>query len=171
MKLPLLFCVPLAWALCLDPLLPRTPAQSPAEAVRDEIAAFNAAWDEARTSYDVEAFERMLAPDFWVQIGPQKLTRAEFIAQIAKPQPAARLVRFDTQLLTLRQEQGDWYGVITEKLEIELTRPDGGTGRIYSLWVTKDGFRKGAEGWKCLSSEALGWENWNAPPPIPDWSS
>jgi hypothetical protein len=142
------------------------------ETVRDELTAVYAEWAEARTAHDKEVFERLLAPDFWVQIGANKLDRQRFIDEISVTKAGSKLARFDPQILTLAQEQGVWVAVITEKLEFETTLPDGTTSKIYSLWVTKDRFQKDGERWTILSSEALGWENWaNAKPPLPDWDS
>lgn len=162
--------------LAATPLLrsPSTPApfQSPTE-VRDELAAVGAQWDAARTSFDVAAFERMLAPDFWVQIGSEKIPRAQFIDMISKSRPEARLVRFESRILTLTREKDVWAAVVLEKLEAEVKGADGKTGKNYSLWVTRDRFRKDAQGWTCLSSEALGSESWSGGqvPPFDDWSS
>lgn len=174
MKLHLPVVLPAILLLCplLVPAAPE-PAQSRALVVRDELTAVYADWAKARTSLDEAAFERMLSPDFWVQIGPQRLTRAQFIAEISRAIPGARLVRFDPRILTLGEEHGDWYAVITEKLEVEFELPDGKKQRSYSLWVTKDGFRKDGERWTILSSEAIGWERWEGgqEPPFDDWSS
>jgi hypothetical protein len=172
MKIALLLALPLAAA----PLF-RSSAQAPptsqAAAVRDELTAVYAEWSRARTSFDTAAFERLLAPDFWVEIGPERLTRAQFIEQISARSPAAALTRFDARILTLRQEGGAWYAVITEKLEVEGAGADGKARRACSLWVTKDGFKKDGERWTILSSEAIGWENWGGgeEPPFDDWSS
>ena len=142
-------------------------------AVRDELMAVHDAWDAARTGFDGAAFERMLAPDFWVQIGPQKMTREQFIALISQRQPGALLKRFESDILTLTRSGDAWEAVVEEKLEVELTGPDGKAQTGYSLWITKDRFRKDGERWLVLSSEAVGTESWGggATPPFDDWSS
>lgn len=140
-------------------------------AVRDELLGVNAAWDEARRSFDVAAFERMLAPDFHVQMGNERLTRAQFIAEISTRRPGVELTRFDTRLLTLAPEDGHWVAVVEEKLEATLRGPDGTPRTSYSLWITRDRFRKQETGWVTLSSEAIGWETWSGgeQPPFDDW--
>lgn len=148
-----------------------TPATQ-ATAVRDELRAVQAEWDRARTSFDRPTFERMLAPDFFVRMGSQRMTRDEFLAEISRQRPGLRLARFESTLLTLAQEDGAWTGVVLEKLEVEMDHPDGTPRKACSLWVTKDRFRKDGDDWRILSSEALGQESWAAgePPPFDDWS-
>ena len=88
-------------------------------------------------------------------------------------QPGAALVRFESEILTLNREQDVWAAVVEEKLEVELTGPDGAKRKSCSLWITKDRFRKDGEVWTTLSSEAIGWESW-APgeaPPFDDWGA
>jgi ketosteroid isomerase-like protein len=150
---------------------PRQAATQLAE-VRAELEAVSEAWDAARTSFDTAAFERMLAPDFWVQIGTEKMTRAEFIALVSTRRPEAQLARFESEILTLQKEGERWVAVVQEKLEVETRAPDGTTGKAYSLWVTKDSFRKDGASWTTLSSEAVGWQGWNGGelPPFDDWS-
>jgi len=162
-----------AAAASVAPALTPPQARSQATAVRDELMAVHDAWDAARTGFDGAAFERMLAPDFWVQIGPQKMTREQFIAVISQRQPGARLTRFESDILTLTKSGDAWEAVVEEKLEVELTGPDGKPQTGYSLWITKDRFRKDGERWLVLSSEAVGTESWGggATPPFDDWSS
>jgi hypothetical protein len=171
MKLQLLVVVLAAGLVAARASAPRS--QGRAAEVRDELMAVNAAWDAARTSHDVAAFERMLAPDFWVQIGPQRMTRAEFIAEISRQQPGARLARFESEILTLNREEDVWAAVVEEKLEVEVTGPDGEKKTSCSLWITKDRFRKDGDEWTTLSSEAMGWEGWGAgeAPPFDDWDA
>lgn len=160
-------------------VLPRGSSRATAHVaeVRDELAGVQEEWDAARTSFDTAAFERMLAPDFWVEIGPSKLTRSQFIEQISQRRPGSRLARFDSRILTLSREQGAepavWAAVVQEKLEVESQVPHGEPQKSYSLWVTKDRFRKDGERWVVLSSQAVGWESWvgGQMPPFDDWSS
>jgi hypothetical protein len=171
MKLQLLVVVLAAGLVAARSSAPRS--QGRAREVRDELMAVNAAWDAARTSYDIAAIERMLAPDFWVQIGPQRMTRAEFIAEISRRQPGVRLARFESEILTLNQEQDVWAAVVEEKLEVEVTEPDGAKQTSCSLWITKDRFRRDGDSWTTLSSEAVGWVGWGAgeQPPFDDWDA
>jgi len=67
---------------------------------REAIQAGNVAWGAARVGYDRDAFERMLAPAFFVRLPDRTLTRAEFIDLISGHPPEARLVRFDATVLT-----------------------------------------------------------------------
>jgi hypothetical protein len=167
--------IPLVLALFLLASIHSQQGAQPAELarVREELSEVGARWDAARTGFDTAAFERMLAPDFWVQIGAEKLTRARFLEMISKPQPGARLVRFDSRILTLARDGEAWAAVVLEKLEAEVTGPDGAQGKSYGLWVTRDRFREEGDGWTCLSSEALGSQSWSGgqTPPFEDWSS
>src|SRR5687767_11606466 len=96
--LPVLALLPLATRVA-----PQVPLATPAEAAaaREEISALYDEWERARTSVDTAAFERMLAPDFWVDVGDEKLTRAQFIEEISRTRPGAKLARFDADVLTL----------------------------------------------------------------------
>lgn len=149
---------------------PRPPIQ--AAEVREELAAFGAEWDAARVAHDSAVFDRHLAPDFYVQLGATRMTRDEFIEEISAEKPNARLVRFDSELLTLTREQTAWTAIVLEKLEFETAGKDGTREKSYSLWVTKDRFLEDGERWLTLSSEALGWETWTRGqvPPFEDWS-
>jgi len=166
--------LPLALPLAALPFVAPRLAPAGNGPIRDELTAVYGRWEKARTSFDTATFEQMLAPDFFCQIGAQKMTRAEFLAQISVKQPGAELTRFDSDILTLRQDKdGAWVAVITEKLEFEGKGPDGKPNHVYSLWVTKDRFKKTGEAWQVLSSEAIGNENWSGGelPPFADWKS
>lgn len=169
MKHALFLALPCTAFLALGPRL--LEPQSPLTRVRDELLAVNESWDRARTGFDQAAFERMLAPDFWVQIGPQRMTRAQFIQEISARRPDAALTRFETELLTLAPEGKDWVAVVQEKLESTTKTANGETKKTYSLWVTRDRFRKDGERWLTLSSEAIGWQSWSGGerPPFDDW--
>jgi hypothetical protein len=171
MKL-LLLALPLAALALVAARSPVSPAGN--GPIREELDAVYGRWEKARTSFDTATFEQMLAPDFYCQIGPQKLTRAQFLAEISVKQPGAELARFDSDILTLHQDKdGAWVAVIEEKLEFELEGPAGKPSRVYSLWVTNDRLEKTGEAWQVLSSEAIGNENWNGGelPPFADWKS
>ena len=104
MKLSLLV-LPVVFLLAHSGAPRGSSAESELARVRDELGAVHAEWDAARTSHDTAAFERMLAPDFWVEIGPQKLTRAQFIEEISRKRPGSRLARFESEALTLSSEK------------------------------------------------------------------
>lgn len=169
-RLSVLVLLPGTLLLAFAPFRSTPPSQ--AAAVRDELRAVQAEWDRARTRFDRPTFERMLAPGFFVQLGPERLTRDEFLAEISLQRPGVRLARFESTLLTLAQEEGAWVAVVLEKLELEGELPDGTTRKACSLWVTRDRFRKDGERWQALSSEALGNESWGVgeTPPFDDWS-
>lgn len=147
------------------------PAVS-AAAAREAIAEGNRAWGRARVAYDRATFERMLAPDFWVQFPDRRVNRQEFIEQISTRMPGARLTRFDASVLTVEPApDGGWTAVIQEKLEFERPGPDGRPVKGYALWITRDGWRETGGQWQITSSEAIGVETWRggATPPFADW--
>ena len=69
---------------------------------RKILVELNREWGKARVAFDRAAFERTLAPDFYVQLKDQRLTRKEFVDEISSPSPRARLTRFDVEVLTVR---------------------------------------------------------------------
>jgi hypothetical protein len=144
-----------------------SPAVSRAEA-RKIIVDLNREWGKARVAFDKPTFERMLASDFYVQLPDQKLTRREFIDEISAPPRGGKLTRFDVEVLTVEPSGDAWVAVIEEKLEF--ARADE-KGTVYSLWVTRDRWKKFGDRWMALSSEAIGNENWRdgARPPFPNW--
>ena len=138
---------------------------------RKILVELNREWGKARVGFDRAAFERMLAPDFYVQLPDRKLTRKEFLDEISSPSPRARLTRFDVEVLTVEPvgDSGDeWIAVIEEKLEFV---PPDGRPKGYSLWVTRDRWKKFGDRWMALSSEAIGDELWRngEKPPFASW--
>jgi hypothetical protein len=138
---------------------------------RKLLVALNKEWGTARVGFDRPTFERMLAPDFYVQLADRRLTRKEFIDEISSPSPRARLTRFDVEVLTVEpagQSGDEWVAVIEEKLELV---PSDGRPRAYSLWVTRDRWKKFGDRWMALSSEAIGDELWRngEKPPMASW--
>lgn len=133
---------------------------------RKIIADGNRQWGKARIEYDKEKFEKMLAPDFYVQLQGKKLTRQEFIELISGQRSGVKLTRFDATVLTVQPEADGWVAVIHEKLEI-----DSPGGKVYSLWITRDGWKKVNNQWVITFSEAIGSENWQGgeKPPFKDW--
>ena len=133
---------------------------------RKIIAEGNLQWGKARVEYDTKTFEKMLAPDFYVQVPGRKLTRQEFIDAISVQRPGIKLTRFDATVLTVQQREGVWVAVIHEKLEM-----DSPNGKVYSLWITRDGWKKVGDQWFITFSEAIGNEQWRGgeKPPFPKW--
>lgn len=172
-----------ATIVCLSPFLFAASALVTARAQApkgDELtavdarAAINAAyerWGRARVEYNKKTFDSMLAPDFYVSLYGQTISREKFISDISQERPGSRLTRFDTEILTVRKTGKDWTVVIAEKLEITIVGSDGKERKACSLWVTRDGWRKEGPKWLVTFSEAIGHENW-APgtrPPIVGW--
>jgi len=133
---------------------------------RKIIAEGNRMWGKARVEYDTNTFEKMLAADFYGQLPSRKITRQEFIEGISTQRPGVKLTRFDATVLTVQKNTDGWVAVIHEKLEID--SPDG---KVYSLWITRDGWKKVKDQWVITSSEAIGSERWRGgeKPPFPDW--
>jgi hypothetical protein len=126
----------------------------------------NRQWGKARVEYDKETYEKMLATDFYVLLQGQKLTRQQFIEAISLQRSGVKLTRFDATVLTVQRDADGWVAVIHEKLEI-----DTPGGKVYSLWITRDGWKKVNDQWVITFSEAIGSENWQRgeKPPFPNW--
>ena len=141
--------------------------------VREELTAVNKAWSAVRLSYDAAAAERMLAPDFYVTMGGQRISRQAFIQQVSQRPPGGKLVRFDNPIISLTRDptKDEWIAVVLEKLEMERAAPDGtAPTKMYSVWVTRDGYRRVGSTWQIIYSEAIGSENWmGRTPPIANW--
>lgn len=144
-----------------------------AGAARAKIIELNRIWGKARVDYDKQTMEKMLAPDFYVQIDDQKISRKEFIDEISKADPNFKTVRFDVQVLTVRKNGDHWDAVIAEKLEGERTDAQGKKHKAYSLWITRDGWKPEGDKWMALYSVACGFENWvgGKEPPFKDWGA
>ena len=158
-----LLCFTMAWPALGEQDSPQITA---AEA-REIIADGNRQWGKARVEFDKEMYEKMLAPDFYAQLPDRRLTRQEFIDVIMYERPGSKLTRFDATVLTVQQTAADeWVALIHEKLEVEL--PDD---MLYSLWITRDGWKKVGDRWVITFSEAIGYENWygGEKPPFEDW--
>lgn len=167
-------CRFVAALLALAAVSPLGAAAAPKLTVADArkiIAAGNVEWGKARVALDHAAFERTLAPDFYVGMPDgKKITRPEFLEMISSQPKGGKLVRFDASVLTVEPTPSAdvWIATIQEKLEFE--RTDGGP-RVYSLWVTRDTWKKLGDRWVVTSSEAIGDEFWRdgAKPPFKDW--
>ena len=142
-------------------------------AVRPALTAVNKAWSQVRLTYDSAAAERLLTPDFYVQINGNRQTRQEFIRTVSQRRPNMKLVRFDNPVLTITKDANkeEYVATVMEKLESEVARTDGGVDKIYSLWITRDGFRRVGSTWQIMYSEAVSFQNWGngQKPPFADW--
>jgi hypothetical protein len=137
---------------------------------RKVIQDGNTEWGKARVAHDKATFERMLAPDFYVFAGGQRHTREEFITNISTVRPNVKMTRFDATVLTVVPKGDAWEAIIQEKLEFEKSNPVGKLEHGYSLWVTRDGWRKTGENWIITYSEEVAHELWrNEKPPIQGW--
>lgn len=146
-----------------------TPTQEQSLAdVRAELTEAYSNWGRARVEIDEEAYESTLAPDFYVLLNGERVSREGFLGMISRP---SGLTRFDVEVLTVRPKDGAWEAVIAEKLEFEGQAPDGSTQRMCSLWITRDGARQVDGEWQFLYSEEIGHENWRpgTSPPFADW--
>ena len=127
-------------------------------------------WGKARLASDQSVFERMLAPDFYVQLADKKVTRQEFIGQISSKRNTNRR-RFDSEILTVQANGDTWETVIVEKLDYVWKDKDDKAHEVFALWVTRDGWRKVGDEWKAIFSKELSHELWEngARPPLANW--
>jgi hypothetical protein len=142
-----------------------TQQLTPAEA-RKMISDSYRKWGKARIEFDKKTFEIMLSPEFYVQLKNRRLTRQQFIDMISVRPQGAKLVRFDSAVLTLNKKDDEWIAVIEEKIEIETAG-----GKAYFLWITRDGWKIMDNRWIVTFSEEIGNEQWNpgTRPPFVDW--
>jgi hypothetical protein len=145
-------------------------AVSRAEA-RKAIQGGNIEWGKARVATDKNTFEKMLAPDLYVQLSDRRLTRQQFIDHISSYPPGVTLTRFDASVLTVEPNGDDWVALIFEKIEIERKSADGQTEKEYVVSITRDGWRKvSSNKWLALFSEQVSHEHWKGtPPPLANW--
>lgn len=142
--------------------------------IRPELQAINDAWSRVRLQYDSAAAELLLADDFYAAVGAQQMTRPQFIAAIVRRAPGVTLVRFDNRVMTIikAEKPGEWIALVQEKLEFERIASDGTRSKVYSLWYTRDGFRRiGASGWQLTFSQEVMHQSWpvGRKPPLADW--
>ena len=144
------------------------PADLNRAEARKIIVDLNRKWGKARVDRDRAALDGMLAPEFFVQLPEGKLTRGEFLDQITAPARGGKMTRFDVAVLTVEPDGDGWVAVIEEKLEL---LPADGGARVYSLWITRDRWKRFGDRWMALSSEAVGAESWRdgAEPPMRNW--
>jgi len=169
----------LAAVFCLLPLFlvasepaGETPAAETPASARAAIEAKYDVWGRARVALDKKTLDSILAPDFYVLLYGQKISREKFLGDITREREGASLTRFDADVLTVRQSETGWTAVITEKLELAVITSEGETEKVCSLWITRDGWRKEGDEWLVTFSEAIGHEYWEpgAAPPIAHWS-
>jgi|HubBroStandDraft_2_1064218.scaffolds.fasta_scaffold01087_12 hypothetical protein len=138
---------------------------------RKAIQDGNIAWGKARVAIDKSAFEKMLAPDLYVQLADRRLTRQQFIDRISSYPPGITLTRLNASVLTVEPNGDNWVAIIQEKIEFDHTGSDGKTEKEYAAWITRDGWRKvSSDKWLILFSEEVGQEHWKGtPPPLANW--
>ena len=141
--------------------------------IRPELTAVNKAWSAVRLSHDSAAAERLLTPDFYVLLNGQRISRQDFIGMVSRREGPARLVRFDNPILSISKDaaKDEYIAAVLEKLEYERPREDGsGVDKMYSLWITRDGYRRVGSAWQLMYSEAISNQSWpGKKPPFPDW--
>ena len=141
------------------------PAVSPDEA-RTAIQGGYAEWVKARIAVDMNTIEKMLAPDFSLQLPDRKLTRQEFIERVR----TSKITRFEESVLTVEPMGNDWSVHVFLKVEAETKDKDGKTSKGYRVLVSRDGWRKLNDNqWILLSSQVLGQQQWTERPPIANW--
>jgi hypothetical protein len=117
-------------------------------------------WATARVKIDNTAFEKALAPDFYVQLPGRRLTREQFMERISQYPPGVKLKSFRNEILTFEKVGDAWVGYILEKIEYARDKGDGTPALSYALWVTRDGWRYVGGEWTALFSEAVGVQQW-----------
>jgi hypothetical protein len=138
---------------------------------RKVIQKGNTEWGKARVAHDRTTFEKMLAPDFYVQLPDKKVSRQEFVDLISTRRPNTKLTRFDPIVLTVDPAGDGWEAVILERLESERTTTEGKSQKIFVLYVTKDKWQKIGEKWQIHSSAVVSNEMWtDNPPPLSLWT-
>jgi hypothetical protein len=161
---------PIAFAFLLVALPVTCVGEGSERATREEarkaIESGNVEWGKARVAIDKNAFESMLAPTLYVQLGNRRLNRQQFIDAISSSPPGVKLTRFDARVLTVMPNGNDWVAIIFETLEVERTGAGGKTEKVYLTAVTRDGWRKvSGDKWLVLFSEEISHEKWDRTPP------
>jgi hypothetical protein len=166
----LAFVIALLISAASDQLVAQNPAGAASDEVRKALDQEYANWGKARIAGDHDVFERMLAPDFYVQFADKRATRQEFVQQISNKSNTTRK-RFDSKILTVQPNGDAWETVILEKLEYVWKDKENKAHEVFALWVTRDGWKKNGNDWKALYSKELSHELWEngARPPLADW--
>lgn len=151
----------------------RPPAAFDDATIRAQLTAVNKAWSAVRLTFDSAAADRMLTPDFFVLMNGRRVSRQEFIGMVSQRQPGVKLARFDNPILSITKDadKDEYTAAVMEKIEYERPREDGsGVDRMYSLWITRDTYRRVGSGFQIVSSEAISSQNWlGQKPSIADW--
>ncbi|MHC4989630.1 MAG: nuclear transport factor 2 family protein [Planctomycetota bacterium] len=146
------------------------PESWDAASVRTAIDAGYRTWGDARIAYDKEAMQAMVVPEFYIQLLDQRISGQEFIDTASRPNPRAPLTRFDVEILSVQRSGDDWRLVIAEKVEWTPADAEDRAPGLYSLWITRDGWRRENGKWLVTYSEEIGHENWRGRrPPFEDW--
>jgi hypothetical protein len=153
-----------------QPRVPK-PAEATLAEARAAIVATYVRWGKARMEIDKKAMDSILAPKFYLSMYGQKLSREEFLSDIAAEKSGFRLTRFDVDVLTVRKTERGWTAVIAEKVEVATPGSEGNPQKRCSYWVTRDGFSIEGDELLITFSEAIGHENWASgeTPPIGAW--
>lgn len=149
------------------------PSQFDDADIRAQLTAVNKAWSAVRLGFDSAAAEKLLTSDFHVDMYGRKVSRQEFITMVSTRQPGVRLVRFDNPVLSIFKDPSkeEYTAAVMEKIEYERPHEDGsGVDKMYSLWITRDTYRRVGSEWQIVSSEAISSQNWmGRKPPFADW--
>lgn len=117
-------------------------------------------WNSARSIHDKAAFEKLFAPDFYMQLKGPKLTRQQLIDQLTTENPNVKLVKVETEVLTVIPRDKDWEAIISERQAYDGKGPDGATHHVVFQWVTRDGWHQDGDNWQALYSEEVSSEMW-----------
>jgi hypothetical protein len=145
------------------------PAMNATEARKAIEAAYVVLGKAAVAPMDKATFEKMLAPDLYVQTKTRRATRQEYLDNIyTRP---LDLTRFDATVLTVEPKGNDWDVLVFEKLEGNLKDKSGKTSKIYIWGVARDGWGlRNDNQWTILYSEELGGPQISEElPPIANW--
>ena len=109
-----------------------TPTQEQSLAdVRAELTEAYSNWGRARVEIDEEAYERTLAPDFYVLLNGERVSREGFLGMISRP---SGLARFDVEVLTVRPKDGAWEAVIVNATELAASISVSSVSSKSALW-------------------------------------
>lgn len=117
-------------------------------------------WNTARSNRDKPAFEKLFAPDFYMQLKGPKLTRQQLIDQLTAESPNVKLLKVETEVLTVIPHDKDWEAIISERQAYDGKGADGATHHVVFQWVTRDGWRQDGDNWQALYSEEVSSEMW-----------
>ena len=145
------------------------PAINATEARKAIEGAYVVFGKAAVAPMDKNTFEKMLAPDLYVQAKTRRATRQEYLDYIYN-RPLT-LTRFDATVLTVEPKDNYWDVLVFEKLEGQLKHKDGKTSKIYIWGVARDGWGlRNDNQWTVLYSEQLGGPQESEDlPPIANW--